>query len=283
MTMMDRQEWLKLRKNYIGASDAPVIMNGLHFQKTPYKLWQEKLGLSGPQYDNSAMRYGRETEEIARQSYEKYTGEIMTPRMVFHPKKNFMMATLDGLNFNGDVAVEIKCPGIHDHRTAQEGKVPSKYYPQLQHQLACININQLHYFSFRDGEGVLVEVQRDDAYIESLYQKEGSFWEKVLNLSAPDLTERDYEEKDTPEWERIARRWAKRQTILKSLESEDKEDRVLLIKLAGNSNATGHGIRVSKIVRKGNVNYKSIPELKGVDLDKYRKSAIESWRLEEIA
>lgn len=283
MTTMDRQEWLKLRKNYIGASDAPVIMNGIHFNKTRYKLWQEKLGLTTSNFDNSAMKYGRETEEPARQAYEKYTGEIMTPQMVFHPEKKFMMATLDGLNFNGDLAVEIKCPGYQDHEVAKQGKVPEKYYPQLQHQLACICINQLHYFSFRDGEGILVEVQRDPEYIEALYQKEGNFWDKVINLSAPDLTEKDFEEKDTPEWKQVAERWAKRQAILKALEEEDKADRALLISLAGEGNAIGHGVKLSKIVRKGHVDYKAIPELIGVDLEQYRKKAIESWRLEALA
>lgn len=278
-----REEWLKMRKQFVGASDAPVIMNGIHFQKTPYKLWREKLGLSGGTQDNWAMRYGRETEEPARKAYEKYTGEIMTPQVVFHPDKNFMMASLDGLNFNGDLAVEIKCPGYQDHEAAKQGKVPEKYYPQLQHQLACIGINELHYFSFREGEGVLVEVQRDPEYIEALYQKEGNFWDKVLNLSAPDLTEKDFEEKDTPEWIEVATRWAKRQPLLKALEAEEKEDRALLISLAGEGNAVGHGVKVSKIVRKGNVDYKAIPELIGVDLESYRKKAIESWRLVAFA
>lgn len=279
---MNRQEWLKLRKNFIGASDAPVIMNGIHFNKTPYSLWQEKLGLKGEEVDSKVKRYGREMEESARQEYEKYTGNIMTPQMVFHEKHKFMMATLDGLDFNGEIAVEIKCPGIQDHETALEGRIPEKYYPQLQHQLACININQLHYFSFREGKGVLIEVQRDEAYIESLYQKEGTFWDKVMTLTAPELTERDYQQMEDPEWKEVAARWAKRQQLLKALAEEDKADRALLVKLAGDASAIGHGVRVSKIVRKGNVDYKAIPELIGVNLDQYRKKPIESWRIEAV-
>ncbi len=287
---MEREEWLKLRKNYIGASDAPVIMNGTHFNKTPYRLWQEKLGLAGGTPDNNAMRYGRDMEEQARQCYERYTGNIMTPQMVFHKTKTFMMATLDGLDFNGEVALEIKCPGAKDHETALKGKVPEKYYPQLQHQLACdknnqlasININRLHYFSFRDGKGVLIEVERDEAYINTLYKEEGNFWDKVMTLTAPELTERDYQQMENAEWQEVATRWARRQALLKALEEEEKQDRAFLIKMAGDASAIGHGVRVSKILRKGNVDYKAIPQLKGVDLDQYRKKPIESWRIEAV-
>lgn len=277
------KEWKAMRKNYLMASDAPVIMNGVHFNKTPYSLWQEKLGLKGEEADSRAKRYGRDMEESARQAYERYTGNIVTPTVVFHSKLKFMGASLDGLDFNGETAVEIKCPGTQDHETALNGKVPEKYYPQLQHQLACININQLHYFSFREGKGVLIEVDRDEEYIESLYRKEGTFWDKVMTLTAPELTERDYQPMENPEWKEVATRWATRQALLKALEEEDKADRVILVQLAGDASAIGHGVRVSKIVRKGNVDYKAIPELIGVDLESYRKKAIESWRLEALA
>jgi predicted phage-related endonuclease len=37
-------EWLEFRKNKIGASDAPIIMETSPW-KTPYQLWLEKLSL----------------------------------------------------------------------------------------------------------------------------------------------------------------------------------------------------------------------------------------------
>ena len=87
---------------------------------------------------------------------------------------------------------------------------------------------------------------------------------------------------EQPEWQEVATRWAKRQALIKALEEEDKQDRACLIQMAGNLSAIGHGVRVSKIVRKGNVDYKAIPELIGVDLEAYRKKPIESWRLETV-
>lgn len=279
----DREEWLKLRKNYLGASDAPVVC-GVSPWTTCFQLWQEKLGLLPERADNWSMRRGRLQEEPARQLYEKKTGNIMNPEMVFHPTKKFMMATLDGLSPNGDMAVEIKCPGEADHETAKQGKVPTKYYPQLQHQLACIDVNQIHYFSYRDGEGILVEVGRDEKFLSRLYKEEEEFWGKVIRLEAPDLTAKDFCDKgECQEWKAVAKRWGTLNTQLKALESEEKACRQLLIGMAGDVSALGSGVRLTRVIRKGNVDYKAIPQLKGVDLDPYRKKAIESWRLQVSA
>ena len=59
-----------------------------------------------------------------------------------------------------------------------------------------------------------------------------------------------------------------------------KEDlRKQLIFLSGESNSRGSGISLCQVVRKGNVDYAKIPELKGIDLEKYRKGSISSWRI----
>ena len=76
-------EWLAMRRNYVMASDAATIMNGQHFGKTPYMLWQEKLGLGKKVKDNWAMAQGRMKEEPARRAYERYTSNLVTPEVVY--------------------------------------------------------------------------------------------------------------------------------------------------------------------------------------------------------
>lgn len=272
------KEWLELRKNYIGASDAPAIMQVSPW-RTPYQVWQEKLGIGGIQEETDAMRYGKRMEEEARRKYEGYTGILVCPEIVFHPKKKFMMASLDGLSFNGDMAVEIKNANYEDHKLAKLGKIPEKYFPQVQHQLACLGFNVLHYFSYHNGEGVVVEVVRDESYIEKLYLEEGIFWNKVENLETPEMTEKDYMQVDSEEWQQLANDWALITQQLTNLEKKEKEYRQSLIAMAGGANATGCGIKLTKIVKKGSIDYKAIPELKEIDIEQYRKSPVESWRI----
>jgi len=275
---MNYEEFVKSRKNFLGASDAPVVM-GVSPWRTPYQLWEDKLGLAPDAPDNYAMQRGRELEPVAREAYILETGNIVEPKMVNHPKINYMMANFDGITEDLQCAVEIKCPGEKDHLLAKEGIVPEKYYPQLQHQLAVIGVNQLHYFSYRDGDTALIEVGRDESYIKRLVAEERKFWKYVENLTPPPLTDRDYQQRDDNAWANTATEWAKVSAELEAVKEREKVLRETLIQLADNKNSIGQGVRVQRVVRKGVVDYKSIPELEGIDVEKYRKEPIESWRL----
>lgn len=275
-------EWIAHRKNFIGASDAPVIM-GVSPWRTRYQLWQEKLGLSIGQKENHAMSYGKKMEPIARKVYEDYTGNVVSIEeehtLVYHPEKKFMMASLDGFVLDKSIPLEIKIANAEDHFLAKNGQVPAKYYPQVQHQLACVNLDLLHYFSYRDGDVALFEVRRDDAYINKLYFKEAEFWDLVLNLEAPELTDRDYIENKDPEWSKLAQEWIYLTNCLSALEEKQSNCKDALIIKSNGQNIKGDGIRLTKIKRKGSVDYKKIPELLKVDLEKYRKPPTEAWRI----
>lgn len=278
MIKQNTAEWLEMRKSKVGASDAPIIMGDSPW-KTAFQLWEEKLGLRPLPQINEAMRRGHELEPIARQAYNDYTGNLAEAEVVFHPERKWMMASLDGLSLDRSIVLEIKCPGNQDHELAKQGKIPEKYYAQLQHQLATIGVNLLHYFSYKDGDFSLVEVERDEKYIQKLYAKEGEFWTKLQNFDAPELSDRDYVERSDNAWLDSAREWATVNAQLAELKMKEKLCREQLIGLSGDMNCQGAGIKVRKVVRKGTVDYKAIPELSGIDLEKYRKSPVESWRL----
>lgn len=271
-------EWLEMRRGKIGASDAPII-KGLSPWRTAYQLWEEKLGLREPQQTNAAMQRGNELEPIALKAYNDCTGHCASPQVVFHPDYTYMMASLDGLSLDGSIAVEIKCPGQKDHDTASMGKVPEKYYPQLQHQLATIGHDMIHYFSYRNGEYYLIEVPRNDPYIKDLYAQEAIFWQHLQDFDPPRLCDRDFKHKDDEQWAAQAAKWSEVNAELQEVKANEKKLRDSLIRLSENRNCFGAGVKLQKILRRGNVDYSAIEELKGVDLDAYRKPVIESWRI----
>jgi len=55
----------------------------------------------------------------------------------------------------------------------------------------------------------------------------------------------------------------------------------LIIKEANGNNIESDLLHVTKVVKKGNVNYKNIPQLKGVDLEEYRGKSSEYWTIKE--
>lgn len=279
------QEWLDLRKKHIGASDAPIIM-GVSPYKTVFQLWEEKVGINQKTEETASMRYGRNNEEAARQSYEQFTGNIVVPEVVFHPTNSFMMASLDGLSVDQKIILEVKNANAQDHQLAVEGKVPEKYWPQVQHQLDCIPGAIVHYWSFHKGNGVLVEVERDEDYIEGLIEKERSFYQGVLDFEPPDLSADDYIELKASEWEYLAK---ERKEILdlerelaarkNSIEARKKQNTEKLIEISNGRNVILNDLKFTKIVSQGKISYKKAAEESGLDLEKYRGEPIESWRV----
>ncbi len=270
-------EWQELRKSKIGASDAPSIM-GVSPWKTEYQLWLEKLGLY-EQEQTTWMKRGLYKEEEARQEFERQTGIVVFPDVVFSSKYKWMMASLDGIDQDRKYIVEIKCPGNEDHECAMDGEIPKKYYPQLQHQMITCNLDKAFYFSYSNNSSKVLEIYRNEEYNISLIENEKKFIRCLEDLIAPKLSEKDFIIRKDHEWKQIANKWLDVNQKLKLLEKEELETRNLLINMSGQSNVMGAGIKLSKVVRKGSIEYKKIPDLKNVDLEKFRNETVVSFRI----
>lgn len=249
-------EWHAWRAGVIGGSDAAAVM-GVSRWDTAHSLWEKKTGRRGPTPDNPAMARGREMEDEALQAWSSYTGEMAHPVCVEHEKLDFVGASLDGATFDGGLIVEIKCPGERAHQETHETRaVPAYYWPQVQHQLACVpEAEMLHYWSYRPGHaepGILIEVARDQAYIDQLLEREAAFWESVKNdtppagdafLAAEAIYLRLLAEAEEAEWQLKA---AKEALIASIPEGETK--------------AVGLGVSVSLTEKKGSLDYKAALE-----------------------
>ena len=273
-------EWLAMRQTKIGASDAAAIM-GLSLYKTPYQLWEEKLGLREVVI-NERMRRGSAMEEEARKEFEHLTGFTVFPDVRFHHDYPWMMASLDGISIDDRVLVEIKNVNRSDHQTALDGKVPSHYFPQCQHQLMVTGLPYMYYYSHDALNPATVIVTRDEAYIADMVEKEEEFYRCMMEFEAPELCERDYIEREDKEWAVFASQYIMAQESRKLAEEIEDHIRKELIKLADGKNSKGCGIRMTKYHRKGTVQYAKVPELQGVDLEPYRKPPSEAWRIGEI-
>lgn len=273
-------EWEEMRKGKIGASDAPIIMNVSPW-KTPMQLWEEKSGFVPQGTQTFFMKRGHHLEQKAREKLEEMTGVLFQSVVRVHPEFEWMIASLDALSLDNAILAEIKCPGKEDHKKAMEGEVPEKYFPQLQHQMEVCGVDKAIYFSFDGENGVIVEVKKDEKYVADMLKKEKNFYECMKSLKPPSLTDKDHQLINSFEWESTAKQWTETNRAIKELQEKEKELRDNLIGLSQHHSSKGGGITLTKVVRKGNVKYSDIPELKNVCLDQYRGDAIESWRITE--
>jgi len=267
-------EWHRWRMQGIGASDAPVIMGETPF-KTAKALWSIKTGRRQEDPAGPAARHGRELERFARRAYERQTAIQMEPLCVVHQELEWMRASLDGLSFDGSTVLEIKCPlNLRDRVLAQQGRIPSQYYAQLQHQLKVSGARRAHYWSFHGSDGILIEIRPDPEYARRLVEAEAAFWQLVKENRWPELTGEELDLTANPEWRQAARRYREVRLRLESAAFEEHRLRATLGRLATARRTHGCGVEVLKSSRKGAVDYSAVPELCGVNLEPYRKPPV---------
>lgn len=270
-------EWEEMRKGKIGASDAPIIMEESRY-KTPYQLWEEKLGLSASPKTNFAMQRGHDLEEPARKLMEEMTGISFRPAVKFHPTIPWMMASLDCLSVDENIIGEIKNLKKEDHEKAKEGIIAPMYFTQVQHAMKTCEVDECLYFSYYDGEGVIVKVPRDQKYINKMMKKEEAFYNLITNLEPPPLTSRDYRERKSKEWKDLVQTWLDAHIHMKKAKEQEESIRKTLIELCQGQSSICEGVQIRRIIERGRVNYSQIPELKHVNLNDYRKKSSEKWR-----
>jgi len=280
--------WLDWRKGGIGSSDAPVIME-LSPWKTRYELWIEKTGLEEKKQEtNWAMQRGINFEPAGRACYEIMTGLDMPAALVEHAELPFLRASLDGRNAALKRCLEIKFPGRDDHELARSGTVPEKYWPQVQHILMVTGDDRLDYFSYHvakgqtpaQGEGILVPVLPDREYISKLATEEIKFWELVKTATPPELSDRDV--KQVKGLENLMANWLTAKSEYDIAKDKLEEIRKMIIQAAPHPRFQCAGVQAMKIIRRGAIDYESVPELKGVDLERYRRKSIESWNIVQL-
>jgi putative phage-type endonuclease len=272
-------EWLSWRKTVITATDCPAILGSSPWS-TVYKCWQRKLGLIEEQKSNEAMERGKRLEPEARAQFIERYNIDMVPAVVESTEFDFLGASLDGISTLGDSILEIKCGSSKLHDMALRGEIPAYYMDQMQHQLLVTDAAMCFYYSYNGNDGICIEVLPDPTFKETFMPKARDFWRCVAFAEAPALQPSDYKDmSEEPSWGSFAKEYSNLCSQIRVLEDIKEGYRKKLITLCGDENCTGGGIKVMKTVVRGRVDYDVIPEIQGVNLEKYRKQSSSSWRI----
>lgn len=146
---LSHKQWLDVRKQGIGSSDAPTVC-GVNPYMSQLELWLIKTGRTEPAKvttDGYAPLYwGKQLEPLVAKYYTAKTGNKVrrVNAILQHPKHKFMLANLDYAVSKPEVGVlEIKTTGIHGAKLWQKG-VPLYVACQVQHQLAVTGKKLAH-------------------------------------------------------------------------------------------------------------------------------------------
>lgn len=273
------QEWLDLRKEKVTATDCAPIL-GVSKYSNSYDLWMQKMNLMPTVIETEAMRRGKRLEAQALAKLNEKRGLQLKPAVILNDKHDWQMGSFDGISDDGRFMGEIKC-GKATYEEAKQGIIAPDYIAQMQHLMCLSPVDYMLFFSYDEltDDGIVFEIEKDKSMCNELMEKEYLFHQSMLNFEPPSLTEKDYIIRDDAHFKFLAEtyRFYKEQMKVAS-ESMDKWE-AMLLKEADEKNTKGWGVRLTKCIRKGAVDYKAVPELKGVNLEIYRKSPTTYWRI----
>lgn len=141
------EEWLKARREGIGASDAGVLL-GVNPWKTNVQLWEEKVGLREPEdiSDKPAVQYGHGAEPHLRALFALDHPELEVVyespyKIIRNDDHPFIQASPDGELIERRTGrrggLEIKTTEIRSPNQWKEwdGRIPQTYYAQVLWQM----------------------------------------------------------------------------------------------------------------------------------------------------
>ena len=175
---MDRQEWLKLRKEGIGGSDAGAIC-GLNPYASPMSVYQDKTSPEISEQDNEAMRQGRDLEDYVARRFTEATGLKVRRSNVMYKSEEFpfMLADVDRLIVGEDAGLECKTANAFQTDKWKDGEVPAHYLIQCLHYMAVTGKSTWYLAVVILGrEFRYVKLERDEAMVQNLIAVEKDFW-----------------------------------------------------------------------------------------------------------
>jgi putative phage-type endonuclease len=270
--------WHDYRRSMRNASETAAVL-GISPWLTPYGLWLIKTGRS-TQEVTAPMAHGTKLEPEARAAYETATGEIMNPLVM---QDGPYSASLDGINLAGDLIVEIKCPfrgkASSLWREVVEGRIPGHYNAQVQHQLMVSGAVTAHLCVYADGESILLKVHREEPMMATIRDCWDEFQQYLDSDTPPPLSEADSALRDDPAWVGAALAYLEAKRGADAADERMEAARKALVALSAHPRETGGGVSVVRLWKQGSVDYKKVPELRGVDLNRYRGQGREEVRV----
>lgn len=194
-------EWLDLRRQGIGGSDAAAIL-GISPYKIARDVYFEKMGRTPDYADMSnwvTLEVGKRLESLVAEIFSKKTGFRVwqEKKILQHPLYPFMIADID-YHFetpDGTTGIlECKTGNIHTTDKWEDGAVPYHYEIQCRHYLAVKNCQTAYIaclFGNSENDFVYRRIDRDLHFEEAIIEQEQDFWENnIIKECEPDCLEK---------------------------------------------------------------------------------------------
>jgi len=186
-----REEWLRLRREGIGGSDALAVL-GLDPWKTRMHVYLDKTGdPRAEQEQTDAMEWGNYCESPIAEWFTYKTGiKVRRCGLMRHADRPWQRVSVDRLTADGGL-LEIKNTNYHRRGEWEDDEgeiVADGAEAQGQHALAVTGLPHVWFAAQVGGQPpVIRRIERDEAFIADLTAAEEEFWALVEARTPPAL------------------------------------------------------------------------------------------------
>jgi putative phage-type endonuclease len=192
---MEKDEWLKARLPYLGASEVAVTL-GLNPYRTSYDLWREKI--QDPTYQpftgNEFTTWGNRLEDAIAQGFaEDYFMKIRKDNKIRIHENGILSCSLDRVitkvsdkETPGILEIKNMSSYAYDKMLKDKNEIPLMYYAQHQQQFGITGYEWGYFVMLVGGNNMIVkEMVPDPEYIEKQNAEACSWWNDYVVAKIP--------------------------------------------------------------------------------------------------
>lgn len=192
---MSREEWLELRREGLGGSDAAAVV-GRDRYRGPLAVYMNKTGQLPPAEASEAMYWGSRLEDVVAEEWARRLGEELGAdvrerrrnAILQHDDHDWMIGNIDRYGSVGDdrVLLECKTTGAYSASQWHGSSVPVRTYLQLQHYLEVTGLERGWIAVLIGGQDFRhYAVDRHQDVCEWLVEQEERFWRDHVEARRP--------------------------------------------------------------------------------------------------
>lgn len=286
MNQQQTPEWHKKRIGKITGSRAGAAL-GINPWMTPEQLLRQMVreyhGAESEFKGNIATEYGNLHEPLAAMDYLGKTGNLVEEvGFVQHPDHEWLFLYRASLSSSGECLL-IRCPFNLKNSIKPNFKAlveQPHYYAKAQIEMLCTGRDKAHFYQWCKGGDYLEEVSLDHDWVSSNLPALEAFHKRYLEeLDNPEHLQPLVNEINTLRSLDLLNEYDSLKETIDNANARVNEIMAELVDACNESDSIIHGRKMTKIQRKGNIQYGKVPELDGVDLEPYRGKPVEFWKL----
>lgn len=277
------KEWFNARQMRVTASQIAAIMGVDPYRSRDDIMLQfveQYRGIYKPQEPNIAMQYGTQHEQIARLAYiDEFDEEVRECGFFVSDEYDFIGASPDGVIWDNQAILEIKCP--YKYRDSADISPPSKgWVYQAQFQMMVTGIPCCRFYQW-SPHGTRLDFIFAEPVIQSrLLLASKAFIDEFI-ATRDDYVLPETVEINTVYSKRLVDEYDEISESIDIAQARKKEIIEELASMTDGNNGIISGKKLTKVERKGNINYNQIMDenLPEFDVEPFRSKSTEYWKL----